>query len=81
MCTVTRKGAGTPNVSEMVSSVGKTSLMDIGIAGVHLVREEDGLAMGSLNAYLSREERRSALSLHQEPVGGPRKRNRIKEET
>jgi pantoate--beta-alanine ligase len=39
--------------------------MDVRIAGVPTVRETDGLAMSSRNAYLSTEERQSAVCLSQ----------------
>jgi pantoate--beta-alanine ligase len=37
--------------------------MDVQIVGVATVRETDGLAMSSRNAYLSEDERQSALCL------------------
>jgi pantoate--beta-alanine ligase len=46
-------------ISRMVEDMN----MDIEIVGVPTVREQDGLAMSSRNAYLSPEERRSALCL------------------
>jgi pantoate--beta-alanine ligase len=46
-------------ISRMVNDLN----MDIEIVGVPTVREADGLAMSSRNAYLNREERNSAFSL------------------
>jgi pantoate--beta-alanine ligase len=46
-------------ISRMVADLN----MDLEIVGVPTVREQDGLAMSSRNAYLSKEERLSALCL------------------
>ncbi|PIX19558.1 MAG: pantoate--beta-alanine ligase, partial [Deltaproteobacteria bacterium CG_4_8_14_3_um_filter_51_11] len=45
----------------VISRMVEDMAMDVDIVGVPTVREQDGLAMSSRNAYLSAEERRSAL--------------------
>ena len=47
----------------VISRMVEDMAMDVDIVGVPTVREQDGLAMSSRNAYLSAEERRSALCL------------------
>lgn len=38
--------------------------LDVDVMGMPIVREPDGLAMSSRNSYLSKEERRAALSIY-----------------
>lgn len=47
-------------------------LLDVEMVGVDIVREEDGLAMSSRNAYLDPEQRREATALYRAVTAGRR---------
>lgn len=49
----------------VIQTMAKDLNLDVEVRGVPIVREKDGLAMSSRNSYLSREERKTALSLSQ----------------
>jgi|TARA_B110000438_G_C15667456_1_gene586673 pantoate--beta-alanine ligase len=49
---------------EIISTMARDLNLDVEIMRIPIIREEDGLAMSSRNAYLSEPERQSALSLN-----------------
>jgi len=49
---------------KVIERMTKDLLLPVEVVGMPIVREPDGLAMSSRNAYLSAEERARALSLH-----------------